>query len=267
MAQLNVRTGRIITGIVAFALVAELVLLLLDIVFNLVDVTGDRSIQRMVNPARETSIPTWFASTQAVAVGTVAAVTAWVTSQSQGVRRAVPWAFVAAFFVYIGADDASEIHEGFSSAIVRAAGDDSSLANLPTYAWQALIGPFLALGLLTSAAIIAGSGSMRVRLIVVAGLGFFAASQGLDVVEGMPESEVWLEAYATAHDYPKYNLTHIPRLIEECLEMLATTCFLTASMLVLSTRLTGRTLAFDDAPATAETLGDEDAPTDPGVQE
>jgi hypothetical protein len=262
MAELNIRTSRVITGVVVFALVAELLILVLDIVFNLVDVTGDRSIQRLVNPARETSIPTWFASTQAVVVGTVAAVTAWVTAQSQGVRRAAPWAFVAAFFIYIGADDASEIHEGISSAIVRAAGDESSLATLPTYAWQALIGPFLALGLLTSAAIIGWAGSMRVRVIVFAGLGCFALSQGLDVLEGMPENEAWLEAYATAHDYPKYNLTHIPRLIEECLEMLATTCFLAASLLVLRTRLTGRVVSFD---APVLDLVDEDAPTEPGV--
>lgn len=249
MSTLNFRTSRVITGVVAAALAAELLIVVLDVVFNLVDVTGDRSIQRLVNPARETSIPTWFASTQAVLVGAIAAAIAWVTQHSHGARRAAPWAFVALFFLYIGADDAAEIHEGLSSAIVRAAGDDSSLANLPTYAWQALIAPFLALGLLVSAGVIAWTGTLRVRLLVAAGLGLFAASQGLDVWEGMPETEAWLEAYATSHNYPKYNLTHIPRLVEETLEMLATTSFLAASLLVLQAQLTGRTVSFDaEAP-------------------
>ncbi|NNE12828.1 MAG: hypothetical protein HKN41_11370, partial [Ilumatobacter sp.] len=63
---------RVARAAIVAAIVAELALLVLNYVFNFFDITGDISIRRIFNIAREQSIPTFFASLQAVAVGLTA---------------------------------------------------------------------------------------------------------------------------------------------------------------------------------------------------
>ena len=223
-AETRFDSRRIVTRIIWGVLAMEAVLLVLDYVFNFFDVVGSLYIRRIFNIAREGSLPTWFATLQAVAVAGTAAILA---SYERAYERKWPWlgwGFVALFFLYVSIDDAAMVHERLGTVLSEALeGDGSIIERYPSFTWQLFVAPILAGGLLTSAAIMWWLAPKPVyRIAVVGGLMCFAVAQGLDFLEGI---DGLFENLASSFAVADYTVGHAFRAVEETLEMVGTTAF------------------------------------------
>lgn len=240
----EIQFGSLTRRVVWACLVIEVALVVLDLVFNVLDITGDRSIRRIFNIAREQSLPTWFASMQAVMVGAVALFAAWL-SRSGRVRWG--WIAVGLFFIYVGADDASEIHERVGSALGRAAEEGGSTwkETFPTFAWQLFVAPLLAAGLLSSVVFswFQSTAVVAKRWIFIAVV-CFGVSQGLDFLEGIDSLESTYKSLAERWDVRVYVVTHTLKVVEEWLEMVGTTGFLAAFLSIAGGLAEGRSVRF-----------------------
>ncbi len=218
---------------------AEFVLLGLDYLINFFDVFGDISIRRIFNIAREQSIPTFFASVQAAAVGATALLHAALDRRGGTSSRG--WTLVGILWIYFGIDDNAEMHERIGAAIERAAAQSSFVAGFPSFAWQLFVGPVLGLALLSAVVFAWRRVSNPSRWLLVACLVGFAVAQGLDFLEGIEGFYVGLAADWGRADY---TVSHGARAIEEMLEMLATTAFWAPTLWLLAARLRGKRLEF-----------------------
>ena len=220
---------KILIGVVAM----QFILLAANYAFNFFDLFGDISIRRIFNIAREGSLPSWLASAQAGAI----ALTAWFLNRVDR-EHVWGWRGVSLFFLYIGLDDAAEIHERVGSALGRLADEGGWIADYPSFAWQIFLAPFLAAGLLATAIFL----WMRVpagRKLVAFALVAFAMAQGLDYLEGV---EGLLDGWAEDASVAAYTVNHGSRAIEEMLEMLATTALWAPMLWTLAERTKGTQL-------------------------
>lgn len=226
--KVEVDTRRTVTRVIQIALVLQLVVLVGDIVFNYLDVFGHLSIRRIFNIAREESFPTWFASTQALAVAVTAAGLWRITARQS-------WAWVAGFFLYISIDDAAQVHERVSTALADTFPTLPFLSDYPSFSWHLLIAPILAAALLAVGAQLWVSDPTRqTKLLVVAGLAAFAVSQGIDVLEGV---DGLFDGWADDLGVAPYTVGHGLRTVEEMLEMLGTLALWVPMLRLTSDRL------------------------------
>ncbi len=226
---------RIAVRVVIVCVVAELLFVLSDYVFNFIEYAPDRAIRRLFNPAREGSIPSWFSSTQFIAAGVVCAMAALVTRARKLSRWTwMGWGAVAGFFVFMGIDDAAMIHERVGSAVGRImerredadVGVVGALNDVPTYAWQVFVAPFFALaGLAMTVFLWKRLRAFGLFSFAFLGMACFATAVSMDFVEGM---EGVFEGLADRWDLEEYTVSHYSKVIEETLEMLGTTAFLFA---------------------------------------
>lgn len=227
--QFEIDTRLVARRIIGASLALQAVVLVGDIVLNYLDVFDHISIRRIFNIAREESFPTWFASTQALAVSLTAA-GLWRMTRRRG------WAWVSAFFLYVSIDDAAEVHERVSTALSDTFPTLPLLSDYPSFSWHLLIAPILAAGLLAVAAFMwRVDPSRRTKALVVAGLAAFAVSQGIDVLEGV---DGLFEGWASDLGVADYTVGHGFRTVEEMLEMLGTLA-LWAPMLGLASQRLG----------------------------
>lgn len=201
----------------------QLAIMAANLMFNFFDVTGHISIRRIFNVAREQSLPTWFASLQAI----LASVTAWALWRIEGARG---WLFVSLFFLYVSIDDAAAVHERVATALSETFPTLPLLENYPSFSWHLLVAPVLAGGLFAVALYQwRRIPTRRTLLLVGGGLAAFAISQSFDVLEGIDGLfDEWAENLGVAD----YTVGHGFRATEEWLEMLGTTA-LWAPMLLL----------------------------------
>ncbi len=194
-----------------------------NLLFNFFDIAGHISIRRIFNVAREESLPTWFASLQALLVS----VTAWALWRIEARRG---WLFVALFFLYVSIDDAAAVHERVATALSDTFPTLPLLESYPSFSWHLLVAPILAAGLFAVAVYMwRRIPTRRTLLLVGAGLAAFAISQSLDVLEGI---DGLFEGWAADLGVADYTVSHGFRATEEWLEMLGTTA-LWAPMLLL----------------------------------
>lgn len=185
-----------------------------NLLFNFFDIAGHISIRRIFNVAREESLPTWFASLQALLVS-VTAWALWRIEESRG------WLYVALFFLYVSIDDAAEVHERVATALSDTFPSLPFLEDYPSFSWHLLVAPILAAGLLAVAVYQwRRIPTRRTLLLVGAGLAAFAVSQSLDVLEGI---DGLFEGWADDLGVEDYTVSHGFRATEEWLEMLGTT--------------------------------------------
>lgn len=205
------------------ALLIQVAIMAANLIFNFLDVTGHISIRRIFNVAREESLPTWFASLQALAVS----VTAWALWRVESARG---WLFVSLYFLYVSIDDAAAVHERVATALSETFPTLPFLEDYPSFSWHLLVAPVLAAGLLAVAVYQWRRIPTRRTLVLVgAGLAAFAISQSFDVLEGIDGLfDGWAEDLGVA----EYTVGHGFRATEEWLEMLGTTA-LWAPMLLL----------------------------------
>lgn len=224
---------RVIVG----ALVAEAALFVLNYVFNFYDVANDLSIRRIFNIAREQSIPTFFASLQAVLVGTTAL---GLRATARNTAEARSWLFVAVFWIYVGVDDNAEIHERLGSALARRTEDSALVEWWPGFSWQLFIAPILAAALFASC-VIAWRFTGRGLMMLLVCLGAFAVAQGIDVLEGLDGK---FDEWADSLDMEPYTVGHGFRSVEEMLEMIGTTAYWSVILSFFAVQLGGRSISF-----------------------
>lgn len=236
---------RVVRRLLIGLLIAQLVVLIGDLVFNFWDVFGNVSMRRIFNIAREQSIPTWFASLQALGV----AVTAWVLGR---VSREGGWRWVALFFLYVSIDDAATIHERVGSALDERFSDVAFLADYPSFAWQVVVAPVLAAGLLAVAVYLWFKRPTRnSRLLIISGLAAFAVAQGIDFLEGVDDL---FDGMAADIGVGEYTVGHSFRTTEEMLEMLGTLALWSPILWQLADRLKGLRVEFTEDQGEASPL-------------
>lgn len=217
------------------ALLIEIVLVVLDVSFVYFEGISERDVQDIFNIAREDSIATWFAATQAFLVGiTSGLVFLYARTMKSGGAECLAWLFLAFFFIYVGVDDAVEIHERVGPVITKAFESASFKQIAPvffqniseifsSYLWHAAYAPFFALMALLILWIALRHGSSRaIRCSFVFGLLCYITAVCIDYLEGLDEIS---EKAAVFLHVELYTVTHSLKLLEESLEMVGTTAF------------------------------------------
>ncbi len=213
----------------------------MDFTFAYHRLSDQRVIQRLNNLAREDGMGTWFASSQALAVGVVLFALAWLAWHERS-RAALGWAALGAFFTYVSLDDALSLHERVGGSLRRATYADGA-EWFPSYSWQLMIGPiFLAVGVFM-VIFLARRLARDLRPWLVLALGCFVLAVGLDFVEGMDEA---FASIADGIGVSEYTVSHGSKVSEEILEMAGTTFFLALFSLQLPRALSGHTIVVHD---------------------
>lgn len=216
----NIDSKRFIKSLFLFLLSAEVIFVLLDIVFNYNALIPNGAIQRLFNIGREDSLQAWVAGVQTVCVGLVL----WLIFVATR-RRA--WAAIASFFTYLGIDDGAKIHERIGTAV-----KDLSLARMPaseaildtSYTWQFVFGPFfISMGLYILWFTWRELREPVSRWLIFAALACYGLAVGIDFVEGMPGA---YKALGEALGLSTKFTSHFGRVIEEFLELLGSSLFL-----------------------------------------
>lgn len=232
------RTLRIVFwGLVAF----EILLFMLDGFVSYVKVVGDYgNVHRITNLTREDSIGTWFACLQAFWVS-MAFLAVGLVQRTLGSPEWKRWCWflLALFFFYVSVDDGSKIHERVGSMagelLEEKGGEDHPLLNFPTYYWHMVYMPaFFFIGLFIFGFLWVELKTMAARLTLLAALGFYVLSQGLDFLE---EIEPVQEAVQDFFDASEYTVLHFSKISEELMEMVGTTFFLIMPLKYLIDRL------------------------------
>lgn len=201
-------------------------LVICDVVFTYLDVTGYYLFRRTFDMTREESIPNWYAS---ILLFAIALTNAWIFFVSRATRgRRVdyfPWAFFSSFFLFLSMDDGARIHER-TGDFFRGLTEDGVglfisfqgvLETASTWAWQIFVLPvFLFVGFF-----MLFWGGQRVvnpiaRRAVLLGAGAITIAIGLDYVEGLIEFNV-IDINNLAISAKSFM--HFQRVTEELLEM------------------------------------------------
>ncbi len=230
---------RWISKTILFLVVTELVILVLDVIFNYLAVVDDDRIQELFNVARELSIGNWFSSIQEAGVGLVLWLIHLEVKNEPGARwRALGWAVLGVLFFYIGLDDGTQMHERVSSAIgdyfalTSNTGTDHAgpmgwfgiiLDHFPSYEWQVVFGPVFAAFGIFMIFFLWRHMERQLALVVYLGLFLYGIAQGQDFIEGLETPYDWLtEKFGTQ----PYTVPHFMKMGEEYLEMIGTTVVL-----------------------------------------
>ncbi|MCK5876198.1 MAG: hypothetical protein KAG43_01080 [Candidatus Marithrix sp.] len=214
-------------------ILAQIFLIICDYIFNYEDIFDEKSIRRIWNIARENSIPTWFSSMQAQALGITVFLIAAVQSRYISWLKLSIWILIGMFFLWIGIDDMAEIHEKLGGALRRMATKDDAewtgtiglLLKNPSFAWHTFIAPFFALcGLLIAVFLWTAFWKLDLTRYLVLGFSCWIVAQGIDFIEGLDNiDEFYILIKDTLDIKYKYGVSHTFKVVEEELEMLGTT--------------------------------------------
>lgn len=225
-----------------YCVLAELLLVGLDWFVYYQPGADAGGIRSLLNLAGEDSLGTWFSSTQTLAV----AVVLWLIrlrvklSQAANGRIVAGWTLLAAFFAFMAIDDALALHEQLGSAFENFYTDldDDALGPLgawfeayPSYAWQFVLGPvFAAMAVFLLVFLWRQLARPGLRVLLLLALGCLALAVGMDYVEGLYGG---YKTVITATGWTYDTVLHLARVLEEFIEMLGTTLFLTAFLYYL----------------------------------
>jgi hypothetical protein len=134
--------------------------------------------------------------------------------------------------LYVALDDAAEIHERIGTTVADAVAKGAAkggwlegvaewIESYPSYVWQVAVGPlFLAAGVFMLLFLWRELVRPGQRGLFLAALGCFALAMMLDFTEGI--DSLFERARQAVPTWSDYTLTHPPRVLEECLEMIGT---------------------------------------------
>lgn len=212
--------------------IAELLLVLGDIVFNFGKLIPIGSIRRFFNIAREDSFATWFASAQILLMAGVVWMVFAVIQQSTGfTARTKKWGLMALFFIYLAMDEGARIHERLGTIFEKLTQGKGALLgetvrHFPSFTWHLIVGPFfIAAGLFIFYFLMKELSRPRLRLGIFFAFACYGLAQGLDFFEGTRNG---FSSLALLTSLPVDTVGHFFRVTEEFLEMLGTTFFLTS---------------------------------------
>lgn len=211
----------------------EITLVIGDYLFNYENIFEDISIRRIWNVARESSLPTWFSSFQALLLGVTVFLIAAVEAPRISRLKMWGWILVGMFFVWIGIDDFAEIHERLGAAIERNVEKQSDeqdgvvgfLLQNPSFSWHSFISPIFAMtGLFILAFLWTTFWRLNLTRYLILGFGCWAVAQGIDFTEGLDDIDDYYKSIQDSLDIErKYGISHTSKVIEEVLEMFGTT--------------------------------------------
>lgn len=248
--SLTIDRRQVLRGILIVCAMVIAALVYLDFLINYSSAVRSESIQQLFNITREDSLASWFS----VAITTLVALTMWalwLLARASGAPKftRTGWLTLAICFSYLAVDDGSMIHERVGTT----AGEISSsgwLNGFPTYYWQAIFVPVLAIfGAYLLYFMMRTLSTRRQRLAVIAALGCLAVAVILDFFEGMSPDNNWniYTAIANNFDFAFYaqwafgkteydTLVHFSKSLEESLETLAMSLILVTSLAHLTER-------------------------------
>jgi len=214
----------------------ELLFLMVDGLFNCCWRSAPTDLIKLLNITREGNLPTWFASTQALVVGLLAWVYARQRTGLKPQQSAIGWYVIAGFFIYIGIDDATQLHERVATALAGSAESietDSWLVDkflgFSSYYWQFLFIPvFGAIALYMFLFLQKVFDGWENLFIFALGIALYVIAVALDYVEGIDR---WIAWIADNSFYIGSQITHLLRALEEFLEMLGTSLILYSFLL------------------------------------
>ena len=201
-------------------------LVICDVVFTYLDVTGYYLFRRTFDMTREESIPNWYASILLFLIGLTCSLLAVVHRAAKSDRSFVStWLFFAIFFVFLSADDGARIHERAGpffkdltqNGIAGFQVFGGVLESSATYSWQIFVLPiFLFVGFFM---LIWGHQHIvnkRAKMWLLVGAGCIAAAIALDYFEGLVKYNVVSldDRFISAE-----TIEHFQRVIEEFLEV------------------------------------------------
>ena len=201
-------------------------LVICDVIFTYLDVTGYYLFRRSFDMTREESIPNWYASILLFGIGLTCSLLAVVHRAIKSARSlASTWLFFALFCGFLSADDGARIHERAGpffkdltqNGIAGFQVFGGVLESSATYSWQIFVLPiFLFVGFFM---LIWGHqhiGNKQVKRWVLLGAGCIAVAIALDYFEGLVKYKVIsLDDRVLSAE----TIEHFQRVIEEFLEM------------------------------------------------
>ncbi|KAA3624601.1 MAG: hypothetical protein DWQ08_10215 [Proteobacteria bacterium] len=209
------------------AIAAEIMFVILDYVVNWERLSQSRPIRRLFNITREDGLASWFAVTQEFVIAlTLWAMFALLVNLGAQRRRRLGWLLIACLFTYLSVDDGAMIHERIGSAVedVIENSSDGVFSAWPTYEWHLVYLPILGVAGLSLLTFLWREFVLRERILMIAAFAFLAIAIGMDFAEGIKGTYDQLEELVGIRDK---TLAHFSKSIEEFLEMLAMTIFLT----------------------------------------
>lgn len=235
-----VDADRLSRKLLLFLVSVELLLIVLDVVINYFEVIEYTSIHRICNIAREDGLAAWFMTSQTLVAALVLWVLYWLVrgSKSYSSSQKRGWLVLALFFTYLSADDGALIHERLGTMFEEMidaseeAGEVNALFQwldlFPSYEWQFLLPVFVAVGLYVLYFLWRELGMGSSFLMVTGAFSCFGVAVILDFIEGMdPEYSYNLYSWIKqAYLLEDYTVDHFAKVIEETLEMLGISLFL-----------------------------------------
>jgi len=224
----------VVKGVFVTALVAEVLLVVLDLCLNYAQMISSTTLQHIFNLAREQSLGTWFAVVQAALTGMVLLALSASARIGGDVYLSNRWGVLAVFFLYISADDAAKIHERVGGYVDKSLSDapvteafswlDKLQHSFPSYPWQWVFAPFfLAMGFYLLLFLWRRLPSVSTKWQLLAAFTCWGVAVGIDFLEGI---EGLFEILAESFDVTTYTLSHPILVLEEFLEMFGGTLFL-----------------------------------------
>lgn len=219
----------IVRRVLVVALGCEAALLLLDLLVGRTGALGFPPLDQLFDLTRESSLGNYFSSVQSLAVALVLVlIRGRVALEGPAARwRRRGWALLALFFLFLGVDDGVMLHERIGSFATHLGGVGFHRleASFGSYSWQIVLGlPFAAAGLFMLA-FLWRELQLRDRLLFFMALACYGVAVGLDHIEGRPGALVPLVPLLRMN---VDAVQHLVQLVEELLEMLGTTLFLTS---------------------------------------
>ena len=200
---------------------------LLDFFFYYLGWLPSEIISRSFDISRESSLGTWVSTAIALFTGLAAASVFFTAYRREPLFFVAGWAIVSLFFLYVSFDDAAKFHERVGTAFevkYEKLTDTELISWFPSWGWQLFVAPFFVAmgGYLCWFFYRVLPAPLRVWIFI--GLVLFGIAVTADFVEGM---------LMEAED----STLHLLRLAEELIEMIGTTSFLYAFLLVLNSRI------------------------------
>lgn len=228
--EIKINSEKIIK-VVFFSLVSiDLGLALCDIFLNHLQWTSIGPLRRFFNIAREDSLANWYASSQLLLTGFILLIIFSFEKASKSPKNSLfGWGLMAGFFIYMGIDEATKLHERLGSSFKIFAEQNETLGQMlsafPSYPWQLILVPFFAaMGLFIVWFLYRKLNTWQLKANIVLALAFYVLAVGLDFVEGM-QSDPYT-ALAAYLNLSTESIRHFSKVIEETIELLGTTFFL-----------------------------------------
>lgn len=204
--------------------------LLLDFIQFMLDGAIPRKLGRLIDITSEGNLPTLFSSLLAIMAGITAFVISLQYHFETSRKNKLSWLLIAGFFIYLGVDDSSQIHESLATVFTNNLKTEpnagwlaTSFLSFKSYYWQVMFLPFFALfGLYMLAYLKSEFNNTKIFKMFFFGIVCYVVAVTLDYVDGMPQYYDLLLSESITFG----ELQHLSRSLEEYIEMVGSSLIL-----------------------------------------